>query len=124
VCPSTVKYLSQATSTFILRVQKPHYRLVWTALTVLDHVPVRDGKPCTFRVVHVSGTIRKVEEEAIRRARDMMLAVKDQAAAKENGTLATILGETKRTRQQTITVSASDVEEEHSDEEMDDYSDG
>ncbi|ORY64991.1 ribonuclease P/MRP protein subunit, partial [Pseudomassariella vexata] len=82
-----VKYLSQATSTFILRISRAHFRLVWAALTTMDRVPVKDGKPCTFRVVHVSGTIRKAEEEAIRRARDMMLAVKDQKAVKGNPAL-------------------------------------
>lgn len=122
-CP-IVKYLSHATSTFILRVHKPHYRMVWTALTVMDHVPVRDGKPCVFRVVHVSGTIRKIEEEAIRRARDMMLAVKDQAGAKNNGALAALLSEPKRTRQPATITAMSDVEDESSDEAMEDYSDG
>ncbi len=64
-----VKYLSNATSTVILRVAREHFRLVWAALTFMDRVPVKNGKPCIFRVVRVSGTIRKVEEEAIRRAR-------------------------------------------------------
>lgn len=92
-----LKYLSTATSTFILKVNRAHYRLVWSALTMMDHVPVRDGKLCTFRVVHVSGTIRKVEEEAIRRTRLMMLAVREQAGAKGNSALAAILGERHRT---------------------------
>lgn len=121
-----VKYLSPATSTFILRVNRAHYRLVWTALTMMDHVPVRDGKLCTFRVVHVSGTIRKVEEEAIKRARDIMLAVKDQAGAKDNSALAAIMNEGKRTRQVGLTKSIIDVEDDsgNEDEEMADYSDG
>ncbi|KAI0177472.1 Rpp14/Pop5 family-domain-containing protein [Pestalotiopsis sp. NC0098] len=120
-----VKYLSPATSTFILRVNRAHYRLVWAALTMMDHVPVRDGKLCTYRVVHVSGTIRKVEEEAIRRARDMMLAVKDQAGAKGNSALAAIMSEGKRTRQTPPTKSAEDLEydSEFEDQEMADFSD-
>lgn len=119
-----VKYLSPATSTFILRVNRAHYRLVWAALTMMDHVPVRDGKLCTYRVVHVSGTIRKVEEEAIRRARDMMLAVKDQAGAKGNSALAAIMSEGKRTRQ-APTKSAEDLEydSEFEEQEMADFSD-
>ncbi|KAI1877117.1 uncharacterized protein JN550_001189 [Neoarthrinium moseri] len=120
-----IKYLSTATSTFILRVNRAHYRLVWTALTMMDHIPTRDGKLCTYRVVHVSGTIRRVEEEAIRRARDLMLAVKDQAGAKDNAALAAIMGEGKRTRQAPPVQDALNVDEDGSgDEEMQDYSDG
>ncbi|OTB06519.1 hypothetical protein M426DRAFT_29458, partial [Hypoxylon sp. CI-4A] len=67
-----VKYLSPATSTFILKISRSSYRLVWSALTFMNFIPVRGGKPCVFRVVHVSGTMRKVEEEAIRRARSLI----------------------------------------------------
>ncbi|KAH6659874.1 Rpp14/Pop5 family-domain-containing protein [Truncatella angustata] len=121
-----VKYISPATSTFILRVNRAHYRLVWTALTMMDHVPVRDGKLCTFRVVHVSGTIRKIEEEAIRRARDLMLAVKEEAGAKDNSALAAIMNQGKRTRQAASTRSISVMDDDLSedDEDMADYSDG
>lgn len=51
--------------------------MLWAALTLMDHVPVKDGRSCIFRVVRVSGTIRKAEEEAIRRARALVLAAKD-----------------------------------------------
>lgn len=74
-----VKYLSLATSTFILRVSRTHYRLVWAALTFMDHIPGKNGRPCIFRVVRVSGTIRKIEEDAVRRAKQMMLAAKEAA---------------------------------------------
>ena len=33
-------------------------------------------RPCVFRVVRVSGTIRKVEEEAVKRARAFILRAK------------------------------------------------
>ncbi|KAK3306872.1 Rpp14/Pop5 family-domain-containing protein [Chaetomium strumarium] len=79
-----VKYLSPATSTLILRVSRAHYRLVWAALSFMDRVPVRDGRPCAFRVVRVSGTIRKVEEEAVRRAKLLVLAAKDEMAGKSS----------------------------------------
>jgi ribonuclease P/MRP protein subunit POP5 len=75
-----VKYLSHATSTFILKIHRAHYRLLWAALTVMDHVPVKNGRPCIFRVVRVSGTIRRVEEEAVRQAKALVLTAKDQAA--------------------------------------------
>lgn len=93
----------------------------------MDHVPVRNGKLCTFRVVHVSGTIRKVEEEAIRRARDTMLAVKDQAGAKDNSALAAIMNEGKRARHAASTNNPIDIGDDDfddHDEEMADYSDG
>ncbi|KAL4800724.1 Rpp14/Pop5 family-domain-containing protein [Aspergillus venezuelensis] len=77
----SVKYLSPATSTAIIRCPRASYRLVWTALTYMTRVPeISEGKTkrvdlanlsrrCVFRVVRVSGTIRKAEEEAVRRAR-------------------------------------------------------
>lgn len=82
-----VKYLSNATSTFILRIERAHYRLVWAALTFMDRVPVRNGTPCTFRVVRVSGTIRKSEAEAVRQAKQLILAAKDAAASQDGGIL-------------------------------------
>ena len=66
---SPVTYFSNATSTFIVRVSRDHYRLVWAALSFTTKLPP-GAKPCVMRVVRVSGTIRKAEEEAIRRARD------------------------------------------------------
>ncbi|KLJ07202.1 ribonuclease P/MRP protein subunit POP5 [Blastomyces silverae] len=74
----SVKYLSPATSTAIIRCPRASYRLVWSALTYMSRIPPassRSGKPavmqpdCVFRVVRVSGTMRKAEEEAIARAR-------------------------------------------------------
>ncbi|KAI5921550.1 ribonuclease P/MRP protein subunit [Camillea tinctor] len=73
----SVKYLSQATSTFILRTSRSSYRFVWSALSFINSIPVKNGKPCIFRVVHVSGTMRKAEEEAIRRARDLIFAAQN-----------------------------------------------
>lgn len=50
--------------------------MLWSALTCMNHVPTNQGRSCIFRVVRVSGTIRKVEEEAIRQARQLILAAK------------------------------------------------
>ena len=63
----TVKYLSLATSTFIIKVSRDHYRIAWAALSFMSRVPVDNGKRCVFRVIRVSGTIRKAQEEAVRR---------------------------------------------------------
>ena len=38
------------------------------------------GQPCIFRVVRVSGTIRKAEEEAVRRAKQLILAAQGETA--------------------------------------------
>jgi len=84
---STVKYLSPATSTFILRVSRAHYRIAWAALSLMTAIPVKDGKNCMFKVVRVCGTIRKAEEEAIRRARELILKAKREIGEKSDSTL-------------------------------------
>jgi ribonuclease P/MRP protein subunit POP5 len=44
--------------------------MVWAALTFITCLPLKPADlPCVMQVVRVSGTIRKAEEEAIRRAR-------------------------------------------------------
>jgi ribonuclease P/MRP protein subunit POP5 len=60
-----VKYFSPTTSTGIVRVGREQYRLVWAALTFLKEIK---GQPCIISVVHVSGTIKKAEIEAMKRA--------------------------------------------------------
>ncbi|KAH8792887.1 Rpp14/Pop5 family-domain-containing protein [Hyaloscypha finlandica] len=111
----TVKYLSPATSTFILRVSRAHYRLAWAALSLMTSVPVKDGKNCVFRVVRVSGTIRKAEEEAIRRARELILKARREIGEKSDSTLDDIFGgagaETTREKG-VLVVDRSDSEEE------------
>jgi ribonuclease P/MRP protein subunit POP5 len=70
----SIKYFSNATSTAIVRCPRAHYRLAWAALTFVTELPAvrkgaTGGERCVFRVVRVSGTIKKAEEEAVRRAR-------------------------------------------------------
>lgn len=62
----SVKYFSPQTSKGIVRVSRDHYRLVWTVLSLMKELR---GRPIVIRVVRVGGTIRKVEMEAIRRAK-------------------------------------------------------
>ncbi|KAJ2905410.1 Ribonuclease P/MRP protein subunit POP5 [Zalerion maritima] len=90
----SVKYLSNATSTFILRVGRPHFRLLWSTLTLMDVIPVKNGSPCVFNVVRVCGTIKKAEQEAIRRARSLVLIASDhsRAATQSDDTLGNIFG--------------------------------
>jgi ribonuclease P/MRP protein subunit POP5 len=76
----SIKYFSNATSTAIVRCPRAHYRLTWAALTFITELPPASkgaavGERCVFQVVRLSGTIKKVEEEAVRRARRMISAV-------------------------------------------------
>ncbi|KAG9545407.1 hypothetical protein KCU77_g17068, partial [Aureobasidium melanogenum] len=73
-----VKYLSPATSTAIIRVSRAHYRLVWAALSFVTRLPRPIDQVCVIQVVRVSGTIRKAEEEAIRRAKAAILRATTQ----------------------------------------------
>lgn len=50
--PVTVKYLSPATQTLIVRVSREHLRTLWAALTLLRRV---GGAEVIARVRHVSG---------------------------------------------------------------------
>lgn len=108
-----VKYLSCATSTAIIKVARNAYRLLWAALTCMDRVPVGEGegKRCVFQVVRVSGTVKKVEGEAVRRARDLVTRVRKE------------VGEEGRRMLEGMGKGASGqmrVEIEDSDAEMDD----
>lgn len=94
----TVKYLSPATSTAIIRCPRASFRLVWTALTCMSQVPgfsdpgskrSSSTRACVFRVIRVSGTMRKAEEEAIRRARREIVRLRE---AEESGVLEGLLG--------------------------------
>lgn len=77
--------MSAATSTAIVRVSRSHYRMVWAALSFATKIPKPVDKTCVIQVVRVSGTIKKSEEEAIRRAR--MTIVRAQRAKAETGAL-------------------------------------
>jgi len=87
-----IKYLSNATSTFIVRCARAVVRLVWAACTFIGTLPVgdrgggrREEREVVMQVVRVSGTIRKCEEEAIRRARALMGRVKGLEAMRDAG---------------------------------------
>ena len=84
-------YLSTATSTVIVKVARDHYRLVWAALSFITQLPDRAKGPraCVMRVVRVSGTIKKAEEEAIRRAREAILKAQGEVGG---DSLAALLG--------------------------------
>ncbi|KAI1291501.1 Rpp14 family protein [Xylaria venustula] len=115
-----VKYLSPATSTFILRIARASYRFVWTALSFMNSIPIKNGKPCVFRVVHVSGTIRRAEEEAIRRARDLIFEAKEGQSTKDNDPLSNIFGTSSRPKRTITREAPSEEEQDDIDVEMGD----
>jgi ribonuclease P/MRP protein subunit POP5 len=91
--------------------------MVWAALSLMTSIPVKNGKNCVFQVVRVSGTIRKAEEEAIRRSRELILKARREAEGRGDSTLKSIFGkdnnhaEAKSTKD-VLMVERSDSEEE------------
>ncbi|MCJ1249793.1 hypothetical protein MMC30_007019 [Trapelia coarctata] len=92
-----VKYFSPATSTFILRCPRSNYQLIWSTITYITHLPKTSRgsqpRPCVMKVIRVSGTIRKAEEEAIRRARADILKARREVGDGAAGDLEGFLGE-------------------------------
>ncbi|KAF1950169.1 hypothetical protein CC80DRAFT_427480 [Byssothecium circinans] len=64
-----INYWSPATSTAIIRCPRENYEMIWAALTFVTELPKPLDTPVVIKVVRVSGTIRKAEEEVIRRAK-------------------------------------------------------
>jgi len=58
----------------------------------MNRVPVRDGKKCVFKVVRVSGTIKKSQEEVIRRAREMIVKTRREMGEQSDSALSSIFG--------------------------------
>lgn len=81
----------------------------------MDRLPVKDGRSCIFRVVRVSGTIRKVEEEAIRRAKLLVLAAKDEMAGKASSDALNALFRGGKDSARSLAL----VNDDHDDAEMD-----
>ncbi|KAF3912304.1 hypothetical protein AA313_de0204654 [Arthrobotrys entomopaga] len=68
-----VKYFSPATSTGILSITRENYKILWAALTYIRELY---GQPAVFKIVRVSGTIRKAELEAVKLAEETIRRVK------------------------------------------------
>lgn len=79
---------------------------------MMTQVPIKDGKNCVFQVVRVSGTIRKAEEEAIRRAREIILKARWEAEGRGDKTLESIFGKDDhaQTSKDVLMVDRSDSE--------------
>ncbi|KAI4709550.1 hypothetical protein J4E89_005566 [Alternaria sp. Ai002NY15] len=67
-----INYYSPSTSTAIIRCPRDHYEMVWAALTYITHLPKPLDTPVVMRVVRVSGTIKKAEEEVIRQSQHII----------------------------------------------------
>lgn len=59
--------------------------MIWSALTYITKLPRLDV-PVVVRVVRVSGTIKKAEEEVIRRAKDIIMRAKIAGNSFDSGT--------------------------------------
>ena len=75
-----IVYFSPATSTAIVRCPRQHFRLVWAALTYMTSVPGPtrgSNAACVVQVVRVSGTIKKSEEELLKRSKRDIVRMKE-----------------------------------------------
>jgi ribonuclease P/MRP protein subunit POP5 len=69
----SIRYFSPATSTGIVRIARDHYRMVWAALAFIRDL---GGRECVITVRRVSGTVKKAEEEILRRNKRTLKAVR------------------------------------------------
>lgn len=63
---------------------------------MMNSIPVKGGKNCVFKVVRVSGTIKKAEDEAIRRARELILKAQRDLSSEGKPTLEDMFGDGKK----------------------------
>ncbi|KAJ2689833.1 RNA-binding protein pop5 [Coemansia spiralis] len=83
-----VKYFSSQTRMGIMRVPRDHCQMVSASLALATQVSKR---PCTIRVRHVSGTIKKCQRAAIRTDRELIVAwhLRQQSLARAGAATAT-----------------------------------
>lgn len=74
------------------------------------------GRPCIFRVVRVSGTIRKAEEEAVRQARKLILQAKEE---QDSGGLSFLTTNQGKDTAMSRMADLSDGADHYEDDEMD-----
>lgn len=86
-------------------------------------VPVRNGKNCVFQVVRASGTIRKAEEEAIRRAKEMVIKARREVGQQSDSTLDNIFGKEADDAGDAFGDDVMMVDRSDSEEDEDDLSD-
>ena len=69
----SLRYFSAATSTGILRISRDQYRMAWAALTFIRELA---GRECIVTVKRVSVTVKKADQEILRRDRQALKSVK------------------------------------------------
>jgi ribonuclease P/MRP protein subunit POP5 len=87
----------------------------------MNNVPVQNGSDCVFRVVRVSGTMRKAQEELIRKAREMILKAQQETGEQGDATLDSIFGRGPDQPDSTKDIEMADRSDT---EEEDELSDG
>jgi ribonuclease P/MRP protein subunit POP5 len=87
----------------------------------------RSSRPCVFRVIRVSGTMRKAEEEAIRRARREILRTRNEheAGALEGvvGGSSSSIGTTRNEDSVAFAMDVDDDDDDDDDDEEDEFDD-
>ncbi|KAF2690436.1 hypothetical protein K458DRAFT_289773 [Lentithecium fluviatile CBS 122367] len=101
-----VNYWSPATSTAIIRCPREHYQMVWAALTFVTKLPKPANTPVVVKVVRVSGTIRKAEEEVIRRAKLLIQSAKAAESPQHDPMMESVVRAVDRRRELESTVLA------------------
>ncbi|KAF2631235.1 hypothetical protein BU25DRAFT_437753 [Macroventuria anomochaeta] len=106
-----VNYYSPSTSTAIIRCPRDHYEMVWAALTYVTRLPKVDV-PVVCRVLRVSGTIRKAEEEVIRRSQNIVKRAKAWEGRGADPMLSSVEKNVEKERKREDVLAAVDQGEE------------
>ncbi|KAF2651740.1 hypothetical protein K491DRAFT_681902 [Lophiostoma macrostomum CBS 122681] len=116
-----INYHSTATSTSIIRCPQAHYEMIWAALTFMTKLPLPkpNDVPVVVKVVRVSGTIKKAEEEVIRRAKEIILRARLADGNADKAMMKDVL----RSVEMSKTMDVDDAVEEEEDEEDESESD-
>jgi ribonuclease P/MRP protein subunit POP5 len=114
----TVVYWSPSTSTAIVRCPRDHYEMVWSALTYVTRLPKPIDTPVVIRVIRVTATIKKAEEEVIRRSQLIIKRAKAWEGSGELPMLQSVERATDRVRDESEVLAR--VDEVSEDEEMSD----
>ena len=86
----------------------------------MDRLPGRNGRPCSYRVVHVSGTIRKIEEVAIRRAKLLVIAAKQEMAGQSSDALSMLFGGRDKDQDLVMEDASDGIDDEEEDGQVTD----
>lgn len=92
--------------------------MVWAALTYITRLPKPIDIPVVVRVIRVSGTIKKAEEEVIRRSQQIIKRAKTWQGAGELPMLQSVEKAAEKERREEEVLARVDVRSE--DEEMSD----